>query len=144
MPDVRFVHIGSLRIDTATKFGRPLPPNFALVGRASTEQLGEYMSSAKVYLQLSRHEGFGCSVAEAMLQGCIPIVSCVAALPEVVGDCGIIVKSRETSVVVDAVRRALAMPDNEGDRARQRIRAHFSYERRRDALLQVISKLAPE
>ncbi len=144
MPDIRFVHIGSQLINVAAKLGRPLPPNLEFIGQVPFEQLGQYLSTAKVYLQLSRHESFGCSVAEAMLFRCIPVISNAAALPEVVGDCGIIVKSRETSDVVDAVRRALAMPDTEGDRARQRVRAHFSYERRRDALLQVINMLAPK
>jgi glycosyltransferase involved in cell wall biosynthesis len=142
MPDIQFVHIGSLRINVAAKLGRPLPPNLTLVGQVPFEQLGRYLSTAKVYVQLSRHESFGCSVAEAMLFRCIPVVSNAAALPEVVGDCGIIIKSRETPDVVAAVRRALAMPDTEGDRARQRVSAHFSYERRRDALLQVINTLA--
>ncbi len=144
MLDIQFIHIGSLRINVAAKLGRPQPPNLTLIGQVPFEHVGRYLSTAKVYLQLSRHESFGCSVAEAMLCRCIPVVSNAAALPEVVGDCGIIIESRETSDVVDAVRRALAMPDTEGDRARQRVRAHFSYERRRDALLQVINMLAPE
>jgi glycosyltransferase involved in cell wall biosynthesis len=142
MPDVRFVQIGSLRIDITSKLGRSLPPNLTIAGRVSSEQLAENMSNAKVYLQLSRHEAFGCSVAEAMLYRCIPVVSNSAALPEVVGDCGIIIDSRETSDVVNAIRRALAMPDSEGDRARQRIRAHFPYESRCDALLKAIDALA--
>jgi glycosyltransferase involved in cell wall biosynthesis len=141
MPDIQFVHIGSLRINVAAKLGRPLPSNLTFIGQVPFEQLGQYLSTAKVYVQLSRHESFGCSVAEAMLFRCIPVVSNAAALPEVVGDCGIIIESRETSVVVDAVRRALAMPDTEGDRARQRILTHFPYERRRDGLLQIIDEL---
>jgi glycosyltransferase involved in cell wall biosynthesis len=144
MPDIRFIHIGNLRIDIAAKLGRPLPSNLKLIGQVPFEQLGQYLSAAKVYLQLSRHESFGCSVAEAMLFRNIPVVANAAALPEVVGDCGIIIESRETPDVIVAVRHALAMPDSEGDRARQRVRAHFSYERRRDALLQIINMFAPE
>jgi glycosyltransferase involved in cell wall biosynthesis len=143
MPDIEFIHIGGLQINVTAKLGRPQPPNLRFIGQIPFEQLGQYLSTAKVYVQLSRHESFGCSVAEAMLFRCIPVVANAAALPEVVGDCGIIVASRETAEVVDAVSRALAMPECEGVRARQRIRAHFSYERRRDALLQVINVLAP-
>ena len=141
MRDIQFIHIGSLRINVTAKFGRPLPPNLTFIGQVPFEQLGQYLSTTKVYVQLSRHESFGCSVAEAMLFRCIPVVSNAAALPEVVGDCGIIIESRETSQVVDAVRRALAMPDTEGERARQRILTHFPYERRRDGLLQIIDEL---
>jgi glycosyltransferase involved in cell wall biosynthesis len=142
MSDIQFIHLGNLRIDIAAKLGRPLPSNLKFIGQVPFEQLGQYLSTAKVYLQLSRHESFGCSVAEAMLFRCVPVVSNAAALPEVVGDCGIIVESKETSSdVVNAVRLALAMPDSEGDRARQRVRTHFSYENRRDTLLKVINML---
>jgi glycosyltransferase involved in cell wall biosynthesis len=144
MPEIRFMHIGGLRINLAVKFGRPLPPNLKFIGQVPFKQLRDYLSTAKVYLQLSRHESFGCAVAEAMLFGCIPVVSNAAALPEVVGDCGIIIEPKETSDVVDAVRRALAMPDTEGDRARRRVLVHFSYEQRRDALLEIINRLAPK
>jgi glycosyltransferase involved in cell wall biosynthesis len=94
-----------------------------------------------VYVQLSRHESFGCSVAEAMLCRCIPVVSNAAALPEVVGDCGIVIESRKTPDVVDAVRRALAMPNSEGERARERILNHFPYELRRDKLQETVELL---
>jgi glycosyltransferase involved in cell wall biosynthesis len=141
MPDIQFMQIGRVRIDVAAKLGRPLPENLTFVGQVPFEQLGQYLSGAKVYVQLSRHESFGCSVAEAMLFRCIPVVSNAAALPEVVGDCGIIIKSREMSEIAAAIRRALAMPDTEGDRARQSILTHFPYERRRDGLLKIIGEL---
>lgn len=142
MPEVRFVHIGSLRLDVVAKLGRALPDNLTIMGQVSPEKLIESLSTAKVYLQLSRHEAFGCSVAEAMLLGCIPIVTGSAALPEVVGDCGVTLESRHPADIAIAVRRALVMPDSEGERARQRVLQHFPYVRRRDALHQVVERLA--
>ena len=55
----------------------------------------ELLESAKIYIQFSKHESFGCSVAEAMQFGCIPIVSDSYSLPEVVGNCGLIIKDFE-------------------------------------------------
>jgi glycosyltransferase involved in cell wall biosynthesis len=142
MPDVKFVQFGKVQTDVAATFGHALPANLVITGEVSFEQLRETLSSAKVYLQLSRHEGFGCSVAEAMLGGCIPVVSNAAALPEVVGDCGIVIGSREIADAVAEVHRALAMPDSEGERARQRVLENFSYNKRRDALLMVMDLVA--
>lgn len=141
MPDVEFVQIGPISVNLEEALGRKLPPNLTLEGKVSLDELINHFLSAKVYLQLSRHEGFGCSVAEAMLFGCIPVVTNAFALPEVVGDCGITLTSRNQQEVVKAVRSALAMPDSEGLRARKRILDHFSYEQRRQALLKLLSEL---
>ena len=51
--------------------------------------LNDYYRRASVYVQASAHEGFGLSVAEGMLAGCIPVTTRAGALPEVVGDVGI-------------------------------------------------------
>ena len=141
MPDIKFVQIGALRIDVAAKYGKPLPPNLTLVGEVPYARLGEYLASSKVYLQLSRHESFGCSVAEAMLFRCIPVVTNATALPEVVGDCGITITSLDPRAVSEAIARALALGSEEGERARQRILSHFSLGQRRDALLQIIDEV---
>ena len=58
-------------------------------------------------MQASRHEGFGLAVAEAMLAGCVPVVMNVTAMPEVVGDAGVLIESQRPEEVADGVRRAL-------------------------------------
>ena len=45
----------------------------------------------RVYVQASLHEGFGMSLAEAMLAGAVPVVTAAGALPEVVGDTGVVI-----------------------------------------------------
>ena len=57
-----------------------------------------------MYVQASRHEGFGLAVAEAMLAGCVPVVMNVTAMPEVVGDAGVLIESQEPAAVADGVR----------------------------------------
>ncbi len=144
LPDVSFQHIGDVKSDVTALLGHSLPSNLESTRRVPFDALVENLSAAKVYLQISRHEAFGCSVAEAMLCRCIPVVSNAGALPEVVGDCGIVVESREPTVVAEAVRKALAMPESEGERARQRILMHFSYAARRDRLLEIVESIDRE
>ena len=141
MPVVRFVHVGAVKLDLEKQLGRKLPPNLEFIGQVPFVQLGDYLSSARVYLQLSRHESFGCSLAEAMLFQCVPVVTNAFALPEVVGDCGKVLTSHRLEDVRATVAEALALPESEGRRARERILEHFSYEVREKRLLQLIESL---
>jgi glycosyltransferase involved in cell wall biosynthesis len=81
-------------------------------------------------------------VAEAMLAGCIPVVSRAGALPEVVGDAGIVLGQDgvEAAEVADGVRRGLALDDATRERARLRILEHFPVRARGEQLEQVIDE----
>lgn len=70
------------------------PPNIHFLGFVDKKELKTYYEESKIYLQLSRHEAFGVSVVEAMKYHCIPIVTNVFALPEVVGKCGYIIQNK--------------------------------------------------
>ena len=50
-------------------------PNVKLTGWVDEAELGRWYRRAAVYVQPSLHEGFGMSVAEAMLAGCMPVVT---------------------------------------------------------------------
>ncbi len=144
MPEIPFIHVGSVDLELlAREFGK-LPPNLTLMGRLPFERVVELYARAAVYVQLSRHESFGCSTAEAMLFGCFPVVSNRFALPEVVGDCGAVVDKLEVSSVCAAIARALDAPPASREKARRRILEEFSYAKRRDALLSLIEQVAGE
>ena len=81
--------------------------NVEFTGWLSDEELHDRYRRAAVYVQVSRHEGFGLAVAEAMLAGCVPVVMDVTAMPEVVGDTGVLIDSQDPEAVADGVRRAL-------------------------------------
>ena len=111
-----------------------------LTGWASDEDLLAWYRRASVYVQASRHEGFGLAVAEAMLAGCVPVVLDVTAMPEVVGDAGVLIASQDPGEVADGVRRALELGPEGGRRARERILTAFPLHRRGEELRRVVAR----
>lgn len=141
LPDVAFVLIGEWRDDAIHGLKSIASPNVTFTGRLSDAALHDYYRRAAVYVQLSRHEGFGLAVAEAMLGGCIPVVSRVGALPEVVGETGEYIDCFTPAALVDGLRSALERGDRERLLARQRILDRFPLSRRRDRLHTLLSEL---
>ena len=139
-PELRFVLVGEL-VDGAADLLRELAAaNVELTGRVSDEELADWYRRASVYVQASRHEGFGMTVAEAMLAGCIPVVSGAGALPEVVGDVGELLEKPTPGRIAEAARRAHEAPEAERERARRVLR-EFPLEARRRALVGAIERL---
>lgn len=134
LPHVRFVIVGkyngykSKNVTTAENAG------FAGV---DSELLSLYQR-AKVYCQLSAHEGFGISLAEAMACDCIPVVSNRYALPEVVGDAGFVVDYEDIKETVKAVSKALSI---ESKKPRERITKNFSLKRREFMLSKILRSM---
>ena len=82
-------------------------------GKIDTDELVHYYSSATMLVVPSIYEGFGLPAAEAMSCG-TPVISTTAgALPEVVGDAGILIPPGDTRAIVEAVTGLL---DNENKR----------------------------
>ena len=141
MPDVNFVLAGAARDDAFDYLGAIATPNVTLTGRLSDEALNDYYRKASVYVQASRHEGFGLSVAEAMLAGCVPVTTRVGALPEVAGESGIFVDAPEPAEIVEGIEKALTYSDQARASIRQRILDRFPMERRGQLLEQLIRPL---
>ena len=82
-------------------------------GKIDTDELVRHYSSATMLVVPSIYEGFGLPAAEAMSCG-TPVISTTAgALPEVVGDAGILIPPGDTRAIVEAVTGLL---DNENKR----------------------------
>jgi len=140
-PELRFVLVGEW-VDGAAALLREVGgANVELTGRVSDEELASWYRRASVYVQASRHEGFGMTVAEAMLAGCIPVVTGAGALPEVAGDVGERVDAPKPDAIADAVRRACEAPASERTRARQRVLERFPLEARRRGLFGAVARL---
>jgi glycosyltransferase involved in cell wall biosynthesis len=141
MPDVNFVLVGDWKDDAVDQLRSIATTNVTFTGRLSDQALLDYYRKAAVYVQASRHEGFGMSVAEAMLAGCIPVVTRAGALPEVTGDSGILVDNSEPAVLARAIEKALLSPDSARAAIRQRILDRFPLEKRGELLDQLIRPL---
>ena len=138
LPDVRFVFVGKAHDDAIEHLRSLAGPNVEFTGWLSDEDLEAIYRRASVYVQASRHEGFGLAVAEAMLAGCVPVVMNVTAMPEVVGDAGVLIESQQPEAVAEGVRRALDLGPDAASRARERILTAFPMERRHDGILRVV------
>jgi glycosyltransferase involved in cell wall biosynthesis len=71
-----------------------IPPEVKLLGYVPDEDLPGLYSGAEVFILPSRYEGFGLTALEAMACGTPVITLRAAALPEVVGDAGWLIDSK--------------------------------------------------
>lgn len=138
LPDVEFVLAGNWLDATGESLRAGAPPNLRLTGFLADDELDALFRSAGVYVQASLHEGFGLSLAEAMLAGAVPVVTPAGALPEVVGEAGIVIEEPAPAAIAGAVSRALELGPEARIAARERIRTEFPYERRRDGILREV------
>jgi glycosyltransferase involved in cell wall biosynthesis len=139
LPDVEFVLAGRLADDAGEQLKANAPKNLRITGWIEDEELQNLYARAAVYVQPSKHEGFGVSVAEAMLARCVPVVTTAGALPEVVGDAGVILADPQPATVAAGIREALTRTP--GDAARARVLERFSVEQRRQGLRRLIDAL---
>lgn len=101
------------------------------VSGISTEQMVQYYAEAAIAVVPSVYEGFGLPAGEAMACA-VPVVSSDGgALPEVVGDAGVIVPAKNVDALADAIAGLLRDPrrrEDLGGRGRQRILDHFCWD----------------
>jgi len=140
LPDVRFVFVGRWHDDAIEELRALAGDNVEFTGWLSDEDLHAMYGRASVYVQASRHEGFGLAVAEAMLAGCVPVVMNVTAMPEVVGDAGVLIEDQRPEDVAAGIRQALELGPEAGARARARILTAFPMQHRRDGLLEIVGQ----
>ena len=141
VPEASFVLAGKWYDDAGEMLKQSAAPNVELTGWVDDGRLSAYLTRAKVYVQASRHEGFGMAVAEAMLAGCVPVVTRAGSLPEIVGNTGYYAESVEPDTLASAIRAALAAEAAQGMRARDRILQEFPMAKRRAALYALVDKL---
>ncbi len=91
LPEIKFTIVG-LDKNMTGQILKNLPKNLELVEGVNHSELQNYYKKAKIYCQFSRSESFGVSVVEAMYFGCIPFVTNVGGMPELVEKNGRIVK----------------------------------------------------
>ncbi|MEE9150814.1 MAG: glycosyltransferase family 4 protein [Thermoplasmata archaeon] len=136
LPDVKFVLIGKHDPKIAEIWRANAPPNLEILDFLPQERLMEYYQKAKVYAQLSYQESFGCALAEAMLCGCVPVVTRRGAIPEVVGDVGFYVEYGDLQDTINKIKEAIK--SDKGSEARKRIMALFPLKERKDKFTKIV------
>jgi glycosyltransferase involved in cell wall biosynthesis len=101
------------------------------VSGITTEQMVRYYAEATIAVVPSVYEGFGLPAGEAMACG-VPVISTDGgALPEVVGDAGVIVPAKSVSALVDAISQLLEDTEQQARLAilgRERILKEFCWQ----------------
>jgi len=73
-----------------------------------------------------------------MACGCVPIGSAVGAIPEIIGDTGLLLERKELGTLQQLIRDWIA-GKTQLSSPRARIERYFTYEHRRKLLLQALS-----
>jgi glycosyltransferase involved in cell wall biosynthesis len=108
-PDARLLLVGSVqKMRPYLEFLQALVAQLGLsdvvfAGHVSTSQLVAYYRCATVYLSMSEHEGFGVPLLESMYFD-VPIVAYkAAAVPETLGNSGILVTTKDHAAVAELI-----------------------------------------
>ena len=103
-------------------------------------ELRNYYNKSQFYFQLSIFEGFGVALAEAMLCECIPIGSSVNIIPEIIGDSGYILPTKDILELETLVRKALLVENKKElqEKAKNRIKENYSNRQRESSMLSLL------
>ena len=123
-------------LDTFIKAVEALPYPYQILDAIPHEDLMDIFRVSKVYCQLSYTESFGITNVEAMACGCVPIVTDRDALPEIIGDCGVVVPFGDVEATKKAIEVAMTM---DGNKARERAKL-FTSEFRLNALRRIFDE----
>ncbi len=137
LPKTRFILVGRHADGSINYLRRIASKNVEFTGHVPFERLLELYRRAMVYAQLSYHEGFGVALAEAMSCGCVPVVTKRAAIPEVVGECGIYVPYGDTETAAKAIQEAFKRKEL-GKCARDRVVKLFLMGKREKRLVEAL------
>jgi glycosyltransferase involved in cell wall biosynthesis len=138
-PQFKFTIIGSKSNDATFE----VPQNVKIIPFVPHKELREIYCQHDFYLQLSMSEGFGNTLAEAMLCGCIPIGANAGAIPYIIDKNGFILKRKDVDELKGVFLQAMACDQKESLRtfARKSILDRFSIEKRAESLFKIIDTL---
>jgi glycosyltransferase involved in cell wall biosynthesis len=133
--DIRLVVIGTPKKNGGiTRLIRRLGigDRITFTGRVSDAEFVRQYARAAMAVVASVYEGFGLPAGEAMACG-VPVISTTGgALPEVVGDAGVLVPPKDSQALAKAITDILDHPDKAAELGRlgyQRVQRHFTWRR---------------
>jgi glycosyltransferase involved in cell wall biosynthesis len=107
-----------------------LEDKISFTGKVSTEELVQHYNESVITLVPSTYEGFGFPAAEAMSCGVPVISSDGGALPEIVGDAGMVVPARDECALAEAIDSLISDKKRlreMGDAGKKRIEKYFNW-----------------
>ncbi len=113
-------------------------------GRLTHEELAQYYSAAQIAVVPSLYEGFGLPAAEAMACGTPVIATTGGALPEVVGDAGILVPLGSADALAAAIKQLLndkQARERMSEAGRKRVKEKFDWEQAARKTLEVYQEV---
>jgi len=133
-PEVRLTVIGKLRDGLAKKTLQRLRLEDAVTFRSgvSGDELRRAYNQAAIAVAPSLYEGFGFPAGEAMACGAPVVAAAGGALPEGVGEAGVVVPPADASALANAIEALLADPQRRerlSAAGLDRVRTAFSWRR---------------
>lgn len=139
LKNVHFVFVGDPLDGSLDTLKKMASHNVSFVGAVTHDQLVKFYERAKVYCQLSLHEGLPSALCEAMLCECVPVGTRNGGIPTVIGEAGFYVPCGDPYATAMAIRKGMA--SDKGKEARQRVKSLFSLEIREARLVDLIHEL---
>jgi len=113
-------------------------------GRLSREELARYYRAAQIAVVPSLYEGFGIPAAEAMACGTPVIATTGGALPEIVGNAGILVPPGNAQALAAAIKQLLGDKETQqrmGEAGAKRVQEKFNWEQAAIKTLEVYQEV---
>jgi glycosyltransferase involved in cell wall biosynthesis len=140
LPYFRFMVIGMSK-NLSHEILNTRPKNVEWIERVNHDELENYYKKAKIYCQFSRSESFGVAIVEAMNFGCIPVVTNVGGMPEIVGNYGIVTK-RNAYVIAGLIQKNLQnFLQIQNEPNTERTLKPFLFQERKKNLLNIMNQL---
>lgn len=138
-PQTSFTIVGV----SAVYLQKPKPANVNYLPFLPQNELMQLLNEHYFYCQLSISEGFPNALCEAMLCGCVPLVSAVCSMPDIVGNTGFVLERRDPELLAVLIAEMLALndPDALSLAARKRVTEHYRFDQRRDQLLRLLDEV---
>ncbi len=140
LPGYKFIQAGCWIDNSIETLKANASANVEFLGYISDQQLMKLYERSIIYLQPSLHEGFGMSVAEAMMAGCIPVVTGFGALPEVTGKYAVKIKTLNAEGIMEALESVVDYPYSPLE-IQEHIRQTFTIAKRKELLNQCLNTL---
>jgi len=134
LPSYGFKLVRKLNLDGMVHF----------TGRLAREELAQHYSAAQIAIVPSLYEGFGLPAAEAMACGTPVIATTGGALPEVVGDAGILVPPGSADALAAAIGQLLndkQAQQRMSEAGTKRVKEKFSWEQAARKTLEVYQEV---